>query len=115
LRTVQGGNSYPLGDFQVVADQHSDPAERRVNHRRRGAPCGEQEVLGVLEVRLAVDAAEPTGIDESGTIKHLAGCRLFAEAADDDDLVVGGEPRPEGQRFPVGSALAAASARSSKT
>ena len=101
LRTVQGGNSYPFGDFQVVADQHSDPAERRVNHRRRGVPCGEQEVLGVPEVRLAVDAAEPTGIDEGGTIEHLPGCRLFAEAADDDDLVVGGEPRPEGQCFAV--------------
>jgi len=28
--------------------------------------------------------------------------RLLAEAADEDDLMVGGEPRPEGQRFPVG-------------
>ena len=38
LRTVQGGHSYPFGDFQVVADQDSDPAELCGNHRRRGAP-----------------------------------------------------------------------------
>jgi hypothetical protein len=66
-------------------------------------------------VRLAVDAAQPAGVDECGAVEQVAGGE-FAEAAHDDDPMVGGEPRPSVTVSPsASSALALASARLSKT
>ena len=41
-------------------------------------------------------------VHQRGAVEQLAGGCRFAEAADDDDTVVGGQPRPQGYRCTVG-------------
>ena len=48
-----------LRKVEVVADRHADPAERRLDDRRRLAPRLEAELLAVPEVRLPVDGQQP--------------------------------------------------------
>src|SRR5262249_26406775 len=56
---------------------------------------------GVPEMCLAVDAAEPAGINKCGAVEQHAVGDL-AEAAHDDDPLAGGQPRPERDRLAVG-------------
>src|SRR5262249_43145814 len=63
-------------------------------NRGRRAPGGEPPRLGVPEVRLPVHAAQPAGVDQGSAIEHLIPGARFAEAADDDDVVLGRQLRP---------------------
>ena len=58
LGAAQRGGARPLRELEVVADDEPDPAVRRVEHRRRLVAGGEDELLAVPQVRLAVDGAD---------------------------------------------------------
>jgi arginase family enzyme len=85
LRAVQRGQPDPLGELQVVADHHPDPAEPGRHHRRRRAARGEPQRFLIPQVRLAVDAAQPAGVRQ---------CRAG--------------PPPEGDRYGITTAASGA-------
>lgn len=49
--------------------------------------------------------ASAEGVHQRGAVEQLAGGCRFAEAADNDNSVVGGQPRPQGYRCAVGRRL----------
>ena len=101
LGTVQRRQPDPFGELEVIADHHRDPAEPGRYHGRGRVTGRKPEPLPVPQVRLAVDAAKRTVIHQRGAVVHLAG-RALAEAADDDQFVLAGQPRPQGHRLAVG-------------
>ncbi len=60
----EGEPARELGEVEVVADRHADPAERRLHDRRRLGARREPELLAVPEMRLAVDGEQSVGPDD---------------------------------------------------
>ena len=94
LGTVQRRQPHPFGKLKVIADHHADPAEPGRYHGRGRVTGREPEPFPVPQVRLAVDAAKRAVVDQRGAVVHLAG-RALAEAAHDDESVLGGQPPPQ--------------------
>src|SRR3984957_19441405 len=98
---VDGGQAYPLGELQVVADHHAYPADGGVDDRGRRVAGGEDELLLVPQVRLAVDGPGPGRVDQRRAVVELAVRAALAEAADDHQLVFGGQGVPLAQGVAV--------------
>ena len=83
-----------LGEVEVVADAHADPAPWRLHDRRRLRPRLEEQPLAVPEVDLAIDGQDPARADHGGrVVERPAGAQL-AEPPDDDRVAGGGFLRP---------------------
>ena len=61
---IKRGQPDPLGELQVVADHHGDPAEVQVDDGRRRVTGGEDELLLIPQVRLAVHGPGPGRVDD---------------------------------------------------
>ena len=98
IGAVQGGQPGPLGELQVVADHHGHPPDLGVHRRQGGVAGGEDELLGVPQVRLAVDGAGTRRVHQGGAVVQAAVGAELAEAADDHQPVTGGQlvPLPQG-------------------
>jgi hypothetical protein len=98
---VGGGQPHPLGELQVVADHHGYPADCGVDHGRRSVAGGEDELLLIPQVRLAVDRPGPGLIDQGRAVVQLAVAAPLAEPAHDDQPVFGGQGVPLAQGVAV--------------
>ena len=94
---VQGGQPRPLRELQVVADHHGHPSDLGVHRRQRGVAGGEDELLGVPQVRLAVDGPSAGRVYQGSAVVQAAVGAELAEAADDHQPVPGGQRAPLAQ------------------
>jgi len=93
----QRGQPDPFGELQVVADHHADPAEPQVHHGGRRVARGEDQLLLVPQMGLAVDRPGPGRIHDRRAVKQAAADAALAEAADDRQPVLGGQGAPLAQ------------------
>jgi hypothetical protein len=90
IGAVQGGQPGPLRELQVVADHHGDPPDLGVHRRQRRVAGSEDELLGIPQVRLAVDGAGAGRVHQGGAVVQAAVGAELAEAADDHQPVTRG-------------------------
>ena len=91
---VQGSQPRPLRELQVVADHHGHPPDLGVHRRQRGVAGGEDELLRIPQVRLAVDRAGAGRVDQGRAVVQAAVVAEFAEAADDHQAMLAGQGVP---------------------
>src|SRR5690348_11426614 len=109
IGAVQGGQPGPLRELQVVADHHGDPPDLSVYRRQRRVAGSEDELLGIPQVRLAVDGAGAGRVHQGGAVVQAPVTAELAEAADYHQPVPGGQlvPLPQGDAVRGGCGQAA--------
>ena len=92
--------AHPLGEFDVVADHHADATVFGVDEQWQVVRAVEHVVLGVPEVRLAIDTPEPRRVDDGGAVVDLVPGGL-GEPGDDGQAERLGEVGPVRDRGTV--------------
>ncbi len=98
---VQGGQPGPLRELQVVADHHGHLPVRQRDHRRGVGARGEDQLLPVPQVGLAVDSPGAGLVNQSGAVVEQAVVTQLTEPAHHRAAVGGGQVPPLVQRGAV--------------
>ena len=80
---LDGEDAHRLDEAQVVADEHAEPAERRVDDRQPLVARRVEQLLVVEEVELAVAGEDAIRADHRDAVVDAVAVAL-ADAADDD-------------------------------
>ena len=81
---AQGQRPRHLRELEVVTDEHAEPAERGVQHRRHDVARREDQPLAIPEVRLAVDGENARRVHDRGAVVEPPVGAALAEPADDE-------------------------------
>src|SRR5215469_2811562 len=90
LSAGQRGQPDPLGELQVVADEHRETRLRCLDYRRQAAARREDQLLRVPQVSLAVARAQARRIDDQRAVVQQAVVAELADAADNGDATLAG-------------------------